>query len=636
MVRPEIDDLAKEVKAEIEKTVNAWKTRVNTATPAERKRRRSDVPELNEIKELIKKTINEELKSMNNTGKPQERSWAAVAGGATKPWTPTIAVPARFQREITVKTTAESQEASKRNPEEIVRAVNNAIGKDEAIAARRLRSGDVTITFRPEAEQYKKNQDWIKKAFSQEATGASKVFTVIAKSLRAANLKDAHADPQGLVRTLSKENEAEILGISPIFKKHSEAKFAALIVKKCRNCGGAHEAWNLKCPKVIEQKNAAKEAYAYRPRQFEERNSTGYVPDMHGATYDGFTLTRTRGRPRTKAHSRTPQEYCMNRTQDYIITVAYWNAGEGRQIMSQALEDEGIPDVIAIQEPHFSNGRPDCPRSGNYELVWHGTGRATIYMHKRINPKDWKKETGHNWAAVSTQVGSDTLTVWSVYVEPDSDHRHSPLPELMSKNPQGMNVVVGDFNAHHPLWDKEERTSRYASEVLELAIRWNLKLATETGTITRQAQGHRDSTLDLAWVDERLRCSRPRPLDWEGSDHIAQCLNIVVPCPDPVRNQPRLEGWAWKHLDKGLVKAEAWNINVPEGVSNPEELDEYVEYLTEGLKRIASAAAPRRARPVAQPAPWWNNKIETFRKKAKERSQKKQLEIGPGKSFRRQ
>ena len=82
-------------------------------------------------------------------------------------------VPARRSREIVVKTghlRVDGAPAPVRTSKEVVDSVNKALGVREALAARRLGSGDTVVTFQEYALRYKVDNAWIKEAFGEEAT----------------------------------------------------------------------------------------------------------------------------------------------------------------------------------------------------------------------------------------------------------------------------------------------------------------------------------------------------------------------------------------------------------------------------------------------------------------------------------
>ena len=59
-------------------------------------------------------------------------------------------IPERRNKEILVKAPDQPEALAKRTAAEVVQAVNLAAGKSEAIAARRLLSGDTVVTFKSE------------------------------------------------------------------------------------------------------------------------------------------------------------------------------------------------------------------------------------------------------------------------------------------------------------------------------------------------------------------------------------------------------------------------------------------------------------------------------------------------------
>ena len=52
------------------------------------------------------------------------------------------------------------------------------------------------------------------------------------------------------------------------------------------------------------------------------------------------------------------------------------------------------------------------------------------------------------------------------------------MQRLSSKRPTGPQLLVGDFNLHHPLWDRAGRLTLEAGTLLTLAKRWDLTLLT--------------------------------------------------------------------------------------------------------------------------------------------------------------
>lgn len=111
------------------------------------------------------------------------RSWAAVVAGEEE--LPKKIIPGRLNKEILVRGSTEPS-LTRRSPQEIVQAVNGASRRKGAVAARKLPSGDVIVTFRDaEAKEWHaKNGGWIGAAFGEAAKEAKRTFVVLVKGMR--------------------------------------------------------------------------------------------------------------------------------------------------------------------------------------------------------------------------------------------------------------------------------------------------------------------------------------------------------------------------------------------------------------------------------------------------------------------
>jgi hypothetical protein len=293
-----------------------------------------------------------------------------------------------------------------------------------------------------------------------------------------------------------------------------------------------------------------------------------------------------------------------------MVEILYWNTHNEKPPAVLALEGPKEYDIIALQEMWINQqGVPYCPSTCNYRRVF-GGGRAALYVHKRHDIKDWTYEEEKDWCAVTLGSGEEAVTVYSIYSEiRESPQWRTPIHELAERSPPEGNVaLVGDFNLHHPAWDRHGRKSTGAEDLLDLANNWGLERLTPWGEPTRQRRGHRDSTIDHAWVSSGSDAWYVGPADMAGSDHRPQVLRIGRPSGEP-RAPDLIKGWSWALLDKEIAEAEAAHIRWPQGIHTPEELDKATDDLVHTLTRIADAATPRRkATGGGRRNPWWNHK----------------------------
>lgn len=174
------------------------------------------------------------------------------------------------------------------------------------------------------------------------------------------------------------------------------------------------------------------------------------------------------------------------------LTIVYWNTDTRNGLASIALHDRREADVIAIQEPWFNQQTKTvyCPAQSKYRRIYSGEGRAVLYIHKRHPPLTWEADTGLDWCRIVLY----GVTIWSIYSPIPSTQSPwtSPLQRLASEDPAGPQVIVGDLNLHHPLWDKVGRLTPESSVLLQLACRWTLTLRTPWGEPTRRRYNDQD------------------------------------------------------------------------------------------------------------------------------------------------
>lgn len=295
------------------------------------------------------------------------------------------------------------------------------------------------------------------------------------------------------------------------------------------------------------------------------------------------------------------------------LRVLYWNVDGNKQRLNQALEGREEYDLVALQEPPINDSlsipAPPCRRGGRYEMIYH-SGRAALYVSKRIDRASWTAEAGEDWASVTIggEEGGESLTVWSIYSPNYERNWRTPLNVLAEKEPRGRNVLVGDFNAHHPMWDEHRRTSQSAATLLRLAIGWDLDLLTPHGEPTRVQRGQRSGTIDHAWATRNSGARYEGAVDLPGSDHVPQLVSITT--DNNLRGGDPPRGYSWALLDRKRCEAEAQYLTQPGTIQTTEDLETAVETLIHELTYIADVAAPRRKRNKGAHAPWWTKEVD--------------------------
>jgi hypothetical protein len=126
---------------------------------------------------------------------PQPGSWAAVAARAASSdgaWQPKMVVPARRSRKLVVRGGGADANLRNRTSQDIIQAVNTAMGGNDAVTIRIMQNNNVIIIFRNNAELKITNVNWVAKAFGKSANLAKKELAVITKDLLIIKLRNIY------------------------------------------------------------------------------------------------------------------------------------------------------------------------------------------------------------------------------------------------------------------------------------------------------------------------------------------------------------------------------------------------------------------------------------------------------------
>jgi len=230
------------------------------------------------------------------------------------------------------------------------------------------------------------------------------------------------------------------------------------------------------------------------------------------------------------------------------LKVATWNVHRRRECLYEAFADDTV-DVLAAQEVPAGGRKKDAPGSPGHGKIW-GGGRAVLSINKRWDRTEWAPIVIEK-DVVAARVG-DTH-VFSIYSEGFSTSWKTPIDTLLGMAPPPKPIVAGDFNLHHPLWDKEERTGPGIEKLLELAVAWDLTCDPE-GRADVGVPRPEQSTLDLIWFGTGTSTRYEGAADWAGSDHYPQLVTVRSGA-QPQRSKKRPD-WSLMRRDEVAAGAE--------------------------------------------------------------------------------
>lgn len=276
-------------------------------------------------------------------------------------------------------------------------------------------------------------------------------------------------------------------------------------------------------------------------------------------------------------------------------------------------------DVLAIQEP-WQNPYVNatyCPQSSGFTPAYNDkTRRSCFLVNKRLPSNSWSVTyPSEDLCVLRINLGERTTWIYNVYSQPPGGYSVTDYPspvgllsELLAR--QGEHLVLGDFNLHHPLWSGLGNPTVHlaAEHLIETLYGSGLTLTTPPGQTTWQRQSS-SSTIDLTFATEGLvgtlvECRTRRESD-HGSDHLPVITTFSL--TGPKLNLKRQRNW--KDVDTELTKIGARPLDVSRPLNSPEELDQYVTYLTDFIADLSSHTVPWR-KPSVKGESWWNESVK--------------------------
>uniref|UniRef100_A0A9Q8UTM3 RNA-directed DNA polymerase from mobile element jockey n=1 Tax=Passalora fulva TaxID=5499 RepID=A0A9Q8UTM3_PASFU len=174
---------------------------------------------------------------------------------------------------------------------------------------------------------------------------------------------------------------------------------------------------------------------------------------------------------------------------------------------------------------------------------------------------------------------------------------------------QNHNIVIGDFNLHHPKWGSDFTPAHHflAGRLIGQMETAQMDLITPKGTET-WARNNSSSTLDLCFMSHALTrrvesCTVNDQLE-SSSDHYPIQTDIQLTVEEEREPERRL---CWKQAEWTLVQqrleGELEQVNI-DNIHTTEGIDQAVEQLIEAMQRAAQAHIPEKRWSLYQ-KPYW-------------------------------
>ena len=249
------------------------------------------------------------------------------------------------------------------------------------------------------------------------------------------------------------------------------------------------------------------------------------------------------------------------------MAILQWNAGGLRPSIAelQLLQTTLCPRVVCIQETKFA---PASTIDLTGFIAHHrihpdnqiASGGTSIYIHKHTLHRKIDIRTPLQAVAVRVTLHRP-ITICSVYIPPEYPLKISHLTNLTKQLPKPF-ILLGDFNAHSPLWGDKSLDDK-GKVVEEFLLQNNICLFNDGSPTFRNRATFNPSAIDLTLCTPDLRAD----YEWSVLDDRVDHLPITLK-NTPLQNEPIPERFNFKKADwDGFSKTCSETLNPTFGLN---------------------------------------------------------------------
>ena len=199
------------------------------------------------------------------------------------------------------------------------------------------------------------------------------------------------------------------------------------------------------------------------------------------------------------------------------------------------------------------------------------------------------------------------ITICNIYIPPSYHVASQEFQNLIDQLPSPF-ILLGDFNAHNPLWGGNRMDSK--GEMIEkIMIDNNLSLFNDGSKTFHNMHSNYSSALDLSMCTPNLFLDYCWYVDeyLHGSDHYPIYLKYIM-------NTPSRELPKWKPEDADWNKFMC-SIKIDRNYDSFDNHIEAYNFLIDNILESANNSIPKTSgNPKRPPVPWWNEKCALLRK----------------------
>jgi hypothetical protein len=300
-------------------------------------------------------------------------------------------------------------------------------------------------------------------------------------------------------------------------------------------------------------------------------------------------------------------------------------------------------DIVLLQEPHIINNFNAIRTPTNFRPVFPedrgrngDTVRSVIWVSSNLDTASWEiinVPNTNDITAIQLKGEYGKLTIINIYndcTHPASEVAIGELMRCQAEKIRGDDnsyvIWAGDFNRHHPLWDRDEDTHlftgearRAAERLINLVAEHDMEMILPKGIPTLEHMRTKkysrpDNVFASPGTQDFVdKCDTAPMLRPPCTDHFPITTTLTLPQqksnPAPRYNFREVD---WDGFRKMLRKKLAQNPK-PTPLMNNNQLNKATGEIMNALQETVEECV-KRSKPRPQSKRWWNSDLKKMRK----------------------
>jgi ribonuclease HI len=300
-------------------------------------------------------------------------------------------------------------------------------------------------------------------------------------------------------------------------------------------------------------------------------------------------------------------------------------------------------DIVLLQEPHIINNFNAIRTPTNYRPVFPedrgrngATVRSVIWVSSEIDTASWEiinVPNTNDITAIQLKGEYGKLTIINVYNDCTHSASEVAIGQLMRRQAEKIRgdensyvIWAGDFNRHHPLWDRDEDThlftgeaQRAAERLINLVAEHDMEMLLPKGIPTLEHMRTKkysrpDNVFASPGTQDFVdKCDTDLSLHPPCTDHFPITTTLTLPQqksnPAPRYNFREAD---WDSFRKTLTKKLAQNTK-PAPLTNIAQLNKAANEIMNALQETVEECI-KRSKPRPHSKRWWNSDLKKMQK----------------------